>query len=80
MATDLVDTFIARMIAWLRRVAGIFASKVWRRKMPMAAATSEKGQDELVRELSEKHPDWKPGILRYLVREDRRHRKAQKRD
>jgi hypothetical protein len=34
--------------------------------------------EQLVSELATKHPEWRTGLLRYLVRESRRHGEATK--
>jgi hypothetical protein len=80
ISTDLVDTIFARVIALVRRGVHSITRRIWKRKAPEASAVPERQLDDLVHELTTKHPDWRAGIVRYLVKEDRRHRKTMKRD
>lgn len=76
MSTDLVETSLGRVTATVRRTAGSAWARVRGGRVDGPAEESKKPVEDLVRELSEKHPEWRAGIVRYLVREDRRHREA----
>lgn len=77
MSTDLVEDALGRVAVTVRRLATAIRAKVWRgKKAPETREVPEKTLDDLARELSEKHPGWKAGVVRYLVREERRHGKV----
>ncbi len=76
MTTDLVDRGLSWTIRRLRfeitRLLSFILPRSWRRKaVPPPKALSD---EEMVRLLAEMHPDWRHGLVRYLLRERERHR------
>ncbi|UCE91604.1 MAG: hypothetical protein JSV90_00115 [Methanobacteriota archaeon] len=70
VATDFVD----RAWAWFRGSArSLFAFASGRLLGRGKREHEEPSIDELVRELSEAHPEWRAGLVRYVVSEKRRH-------
>ena len=71
IATDVVD----RAWSWLRGAASStlssIASRLFGRKKEQR--DEERSLEDIVRELSEAHPEWRPGLVRYVVSEKRRH-------
>lgn len=75
IATDYVDRALAIVI---RRLMAFYSWTVrrlfsWRKPAPAAAAITPEQVEE---EVMGKHPDWKPGIVHYIVKERDRHSKA----
>jgi len=72
VSTDIIDRAVSRA---LRTVMAL-----WKGMLRMLVADrsgpeekSPAGLDELVAEVSSKHPEWRPGIIRHVLREKRRH-------
>jgi len=75
MATDYLDRGISLIV---QRVKIIYSAVLnillgWRRKAPTTAAASPV---QLQEEVLAKHPDWRPGLVHYLVKEHGRHSEA----
>ncbi|UCE80397.1 MAG: hypothetical protein JSV94_04335 [Methanobacteriota archaeon] len=72
IATDVVD----RTFSWTRDKAAtgfsFVISKILRRRAK-ATEREDISVDEIVRELSESHPDWRRGLIRYVIKEKQRH-------
>lgn len=72
IATDVVD----RGWSWTRnRVVGAYGfvvAKVLSRR-PKDLGKETRSIDDVVRELSEAHPEWSEGLVRYVVKEKQRH-------
>ena len=75
LTTDYVDRAVSEIIrrsvaayTWVLR--HIFRSA---RKAPEPSALSA---EEIESQLSEKHPDWRSGLIRYMLKENERHSKA----
>jgi hypothetical protein len=72
VSTDLLDRAVSRVVRslmalWDRTLHILFPSKeAVRPKRPA-------GLEGLVEELSRKHPEWRPGIIRHVLREKQRH-------
>ncbi len=75
MSTDLVEAGLRRAAALVLRPFRALSARVRGRKGGPPQARG-KGAPELVRELSERHPEWSAGTVRYLVREGERQREA----
>lgn len=79
MTTDIIDSAFGwtwKVIRYrILRIVNIFR----RRKAP-APPEKEMSVEELVEEVSKRHPDWKKGLIRYVIRERERHRKFMERD
>jgi hypothetical protein len=72
IATDVVD----RGWSWAQRrvvdAYGFVAAKVFRRRA-REPGEETRSIDDVVRELSETHPGWSEGLVRYVVKEKQRH-------
>ncbi|HDP96236.1 MAG TPA: DUF4350 domain-containing protein [Euryarchaeota archaeon] len=79
VATDLIDSAFAFSYRKVRNVLARFIS-IFRREKK--AEEEEKGMsiDELVEAVSERHPEWRKGLIRYVLEERERHRKYVERD
>lgn len=77
ISTDLVDKTVEWMSRKLRSgfytILGALVPRRWSRKE--AVRVEQRTQEELVQMIAEKHPDWRNGLVRYLLRERERHRK-----
>jgi len=75
--TDVVD----RTVAWtvrktktlLNAIAGALGLRFFRRKAPTPPKAMSK--EELLEKIVQEHPDWRIGLVRYLLRERERHTK-----
>ena len=75
IATDLIDKSVSWLYVMLKRGYGRMLGMLgFRRRKPMGAQ-KVLSEEELIREISEAHPEWKLGLLRYIIRERERHRK-----
>ena len=80
ISTDLID----RLYAWIKRrttrakavFLEILPERLFRRKEEKAPSKAD--IDETVEKLIQEHPEWRTGLLTYLVRERERHGKAVK--
>lgn len=82
IATDLVDRGVALLMTMVRRLMNAVINllglgRLIRRKSPAPAALSD---DELIESIHKEHPEWRLGLIRYLVRERSRHRKVHQED
>lgn len=79
IATDLIDSTFA--FAY-RKVRSILARTISIFRREKKAEEEEKGMsiDELVEAVSEKHPEWRKGLIRYVLVERERHRRYLERD
>ena len=72
VSTDIVDRTVLRVIQLfrmvVRRVLTLFG-----RKVPEEDADAGMSQEQLVAEVSERHPDWRLGLIRHVVSERERH-------
>lgn len=75
LATDLVDMAVAWLVRRARRALvtimtamrlGFLFRRAEEKTAPMTA-------EQLVEELTKAHPDWRPGLMRYLIKESERH-------
>jgi hypothetical protein len=74
ISTDIVDRVIAFVVSSLR----LFATTIMRffsRKKPEPTPPQEPDLDRLVEDVVGAHPDWRKGLVRYVLREQRRHSK-----
>jgi hypothetical protein len=74
ISTDIVDRVIAFVVSSLR----LFATTITRffsRKKPEPTPPQEPDLDRLVEDVVGAHPDWRKGLVRYVLREQRRHSK-----
>jgi hypothetical protein len=75
IATDLVDQFIRWTVTRIRgifnRVLDVFLPPAWRRRKPMKPEPLS--PDEIERLSADTHPEWRIGLVRYLLRERERH-------
>ena len=77
ISTDLVD----RAVAWIamssgkviRAVLGLLPLGMFKPKEPEKPVTLT--NEQLVANMTENHPDWSAGLIRYLLRERERHGK-----
>lgn len=79
MATDIMD----RAFSWTWKRAKYRIVKfinVFRRRKAPAPPVEEMSSEELVEEVAKRHPDWKKGLIRYVLRERERHRKFMEKD
>jgi len=79
MATDIVD----QAFSWAWRKMKVRINRVinaFRRKKPESPPAEKLGLEEMVEEISKRHPDWKKGLIRYVIRESERHRKFLEKD
>jgi hypothetical protein len=76
ISTDLVDKSVEWMSRKLRSgfytILGALVPRRWSRME--AVHVERRTQEELVQMIAEKHPDWRNGLVRYLLRERERHR------
>jgi hypothetical protein len=72
VATDLID----RGVLWIVRLVRSFQRAILRllgRRLPEAETGPVKTPEELLREVSERHPEWRLGLLRHVMSERERH-------
>ncbi len=74
IATDYVDKAVAIV---LKRALALYSWFVrvlffWRKPAPAAKAMTV---EELEAEVKRRHPDWRPGVIHYIVKESERHSK-----
>jgi len=75
IATDIIDKFVSWFYGMLKRGYGrILGVLGLRRRKPMGAQ-AVLSEEDLIRDISQAHPEWKLGLLRYIIRERERHRK-----
>jgi len=76
--TDVVDRTVAWTVrktkALLNAIAGALGLKFSRKKAPSPPKALSK--EELFEKVVQEHPDWRTGLVRYLLRERERHGKA----
>lgn len=75
VSTDMIDrslgwAYTRAKSALLRLASIILPSRLWR-KQP--ASKEPIALEAVIDELQKRHPDWRPGLLRYIVREKKRH-------
>lgn len=78
VSTDLVDSSVSRALRWLRTQLGRVVSALmalFGRPRP-AHEEEPLTPEELEKRVLELHPDWRPGIVRHIIREKRRHSEA----
>jgi len=79
ISTDIVDRAIAwtvrKIIFQWRRIIGLLIGK--KVEPPPSEPMSI---EEIVEEVAKRHPDWKKGLIRYVLREQERHRKFLERE
>jgi len=75
--TDVVDRTVAWTVrktkALLSAIAGALGLRFFRRKAPSPPKAMSK--EELLEKIVQEHPDWRIGLVRYLLRERERHSK-----
>jgi hypothetical protein len=72
LVTDVID----RAASWIARAFRTLAARIMSlvtRKPREEPAPEEKTVEQLVDELKKAHPDWRDGLIRYVVTERRRH-------
>jgi hypothetical protein len=72
LVTDVID----RAAGWVWRKLGALAARIVglvKRKPVEEPRPAEKSVEELVDEIKAAHPDWRDGLIRYVVTERRRH-------
>jgi len=72
LVTDVIDRAAAWTARAFRTLAARILSRVTRRPRE-EPASEEKTVEQLVDELKKAHPDWRDGLIRYVVTERRRH-------
>ncbi|HEX9909147.1 MAG TPA: hypothetical protein VGB78_11905, partial [Thermoplasmata archaeon] len=80
ISTDLID----RLLAWSRKgigiltalVLGLLPKRFFGHREKEAPKRAE--MEETVEKLTKEHPEWRVGLLRYILREGDRHSKALK--
>jgi hypothetical protein len=72
VSTDLIDRG-ARWVIDLLRSLRRAVLRLFGRKTPEAEPGPVKSQEEMLRELSEAHPEWRLGLLRHVMAERERH-------
>ena len=75
IATDYIDRALALVI---RRLMTLYSWSVrmifsWRKPVPPAARIT---LEQIEEEVKGKHPDWRPGVVHYIIKERDRHSKA----
>jgi hypothetical protein len=75
IATDLVDRTLGWLVSTFRSLTRSFIKLIGlgrflRREKPKPVPVSD---EELMRRIQKEHPEWRPGLVRYLVRERARH-------
>lgn len=70
IATDVLDRAWSSTRVRASRALGLVAGRLLRRRV---SEREDRSIDDLVRELSEAHPEWRPGLVRYVVTEKQRH-------
>jgi len=75
IATDYLDKAVSMIMKRAKQVYSILMSALlgWRKKAP---APAEPTTQQLEAEVMARHPEWRPGVLRYIVREHKRHSEA----
>ena len=75
IATDYLDKAFALVVGKVRILYAMIMKLLlgWRRKAP---APTEPTPAQLETELIARHPDWRPGVLHYIVKEHGRHSEA----
>jgi hypothetical protein len=74
ISTDIVDRIIAFVVSSLRSFATVI-TRFFFRKKPEPPPAPEPDLDRLVEDVVGIHPDWRKGLVRYILREQRRHSK-----
>ena len=72
VATDIIDRAVLWFVRALRTVQRAVL-KLIGRQVPEVEEGSAKTPEELLREISEKHPEWRLGLLRHVIAERQRH-------
>ncbi|HIH01054.1 TPA: hypothetical protein HA259_03065, partial [Thermoplasmata archaeon] len=72
VATDLIDRAVLWFVRALRTVQRTVL-RLFGRRVPEVEEGPTKTPDELLREISEKHPEWRLGLLRHVMAERQRH-------
>jgi hypothetical protein len=75
LTTDYVDRAFSEV---MRRVLAAYAWLIGHifKGSKKAPARPVLTPEEMVRQLEEKHPDWRPGLMKYMMKESGRHSKA----
>ncbi len=76
ISSDMIDRLVSW--AWIKGKSLVYTllrpfSLLFSRKVPSAPPLD---QETLVKKITEEHDDWRPGLVRYLIRESGRHRDA----
>lgn len=74
ISTDIVDRIVAFIVSSLRLFATTVA-RFFSRKKPEPPPPQEPDLDRLVEDVVGIHPDWRKGLVRYVLHEHRRHSK-----
>ena len=72
VSTDVIDETVRRIVALLRSLADKLMRLIGKR-IPEEETSAGRSPEELLSEVIAKHPDWKPGLIRYALTEGDRH-------
>lgn len=74
IATDLIDKSVSWFYGMLKRGYGRAMDMLGLRRRKPVGARAVPSEEELIRKISEAHPEWRLGLIRYIIRERERHR------
>jgi hypothetical protein len=72
VSTDFIDRAVLRVFAFVRYLQRAVL-RLFGKRLPDTEPLSAKTPEELLRELSEKHPEWRLGLIRHVIAERERH-------
>jgi hypothetical protein len=72
VSTDFIDRAVLRVFAFVRYLQRTVL-RLFGKRLPDTEPLSAKTPEELLRELSEKHPEWRLGLIRHVIAERERH-------
>ena len=78
ISSDMVDRALSWTFRRMKAIGVRLVQLLGLRRKEERAAPEPADTEQLVSELATKHPEWRIGLLRYLVRESRRHGEATK--
>ncbi len=72
VSTDIIDRAVTRFVGLLKRLPRAILHLLGRRA-PETESPSGSSSEEMLREVSDKHPDWRLGLIRHTIAERERH-------
>lgn len=72
VSTDLIDRAVLRIVGFFRLLQRTVL-RLFGRRLKDVEAVPTKTPEELLREVSDRHPEWRLGLLRHVISERERH-------